>query len=79
MEVLKRAQEEWEIKWDLIDPAQILRTRKIQSPEQYILSFLKSVRQEDVRVSEVTPPKKGPEKENVLQITFKIRFTADAS
>ena len=79
MEVLKRAQEKWGLKWDLIDPAQILRTRKIQSSEQYLFSFLKSVRQEDVLVYEVTPPKKGPEKENALQITLKIRFTADAS
>ena len=76
MEVLKKAREEWGIKWALIDPAEILQSRKIQSAEQYALSFLETLREEDVEVSEVKPAKRGPQKESVLQITLKIRFTA---
>ena len=76
MEVLKKAKEKWGIKWDLIDPAEIVRSQKVQSPQQYVLSFLEALREEDIEISKVTPSKRDPQKESVLQITLKIRFSA---
>lgn len=69
MEVLRDAQQKWGVKWPLIDPSEILRTQKIQSPEQYTFSFLEGVREEDVEVVEV-----GPEGRSVLHVMLKIRF-----
>ncbi len=71
MEVLRDAQEKWGIKWKLIDPAEILRTQKMQSPEQIVFSFLKALREEDVEVARIKP-----EGQSLLSVTFKIRFPA---
>jgi hypothetical protein len=70
MEVLRDAQEKWEgVKWDLIDVSQITKKQKIESSEQYVLSFLQEVREQDVEIAKIRP--KG---ERVLQVLLNIRF-----
>ena len=72
MEVLRDAQEKWQgegLKWDLIDVSQITKKRRIVSPEQFILSFLKEIREEDVKIAKI-----GPKGERVLQVLLNIRF-----
>jgi len=71
MEVLEEAREKWGIKWDLIDPAEILRKKKVGSTEQFVFSFIDAVRKEDVEVSRI-----GPEGTTVLEVRFRIRFPA---
>ena len=71
MEVLRDAQEKWEgVKWDLIDVSQIVKQKKIATPEQYVLSFLQEVRTEDVEIAKI-----GPKGERVLQVLLNIRFS----
>jgi len=70
MEVLRDAQEKWEgVKWDLIDVSQITKKKKFESPEQFVLSFLQEVREEDVEIAKIEP--KGT---HVLQVLLNIRF-----
>ena len=70
MEVLRDAQEKWEgVKWDLIDVSEITKSKKIASPEQYVLSFLQEVREEDVKIAKI-----GPKGERTLQVLLNIRF-----
>lgn len=69
MEVLRDAQEKWGVKWTRVDPSEVLRTRKVRSPEQYVLSFLDALREEDVEVAKI-----GPEGTNALKVTLRIRF-----
>ncbi len=69
MEVLKDVHERWGIQWDLIDFSQIVKKKKIASPEQYVLSFLHEVRTEDVEIAKI-----GPKGERVLQVLLNIRF-----
>jgi hypothetical protein len=69
MEVLRDAQVKWGVKWELVDPSEVLRTREVHSPEQYVLSFLDALREEDVEVAKI-----GPEGKNALKVTLKIRF-----
>jgi hypothetical protein len=71
MEVLKAAQEKWGTKWKLLDPSEIVLSRKADSPEQYVFSFLKDLCARDVEVTKV-----GPKGESALQVTLKIRFPA---
>ena len=71
MEVLRDAQKAWRVRWDLIDPSEVLLTRKANSAEQLVFSFLESLRKENVEVVRI-----GPEGETVLQVTLKIRFSA---
>jgi hypothetical protein len=71
MEVLRDAQEKWGIPWKLVNPSEVLRTRKVRSPEQYVLSFIDALREEDVEVAKV-----GPAGKTDLKVTLKIRFTA---
>jgi hypothetical protein len=59
MEVLNAASQLWAIKWNLIDPSEILRTKKAQSAEQYAFSFLCSLREDDVEITEVRPSRDG--------------------
>lgn len=70
MEVLQKAQERWNVKWEHLDPSEILRTRKLSSAEQLSLP-LNSVRAKDVQVVSVEP-----KKSNILQVTVNIRFSA---
>ena len=70
MEVLRDAQEKWEgVKWDLIDVSQITKKKKIASAEQFVLSFLQEVREEDVQVAKI-----GPKGARVLQVLLNINF-----
>lgn len=72
MEVLRDAQEKWRgIKWDLIDVSQITRKRKVESPEQFVLSFLQEVQEKDVEIVKI-----GPKGSRVLQVLLNIRFPA---
>ena len=71
MEVLRDAQLRWKgVKWDLIDVSEITKKKKIESPEQYVLSFLQEVHEEDVEIVKI-----GPKGERVLQVLINIRFT----
>ena len=74
MEVLKTAQEKWNVRWDLLDPTQVLRTRKAMSAEQLLLPWIRSVREEDVEVVSV-----GTGKDSSLRVILKIRFAASAT
>jgi hypothetical protein len=70
MEVLRDAQSLWkEVKWDLIDVSEITTRKKIASPEQYVLSFLQEVREENVEIARI-----GPKGERTLQVLLNIRF-----
>jgi hypothetical protein len=71
IEVLRDAQHKWGVKWDLIDPSQLLRPRKVSSARQYALSFLETVRAQDVEVAKISPKHNGS-----LQILLQIRFPA---
>ena len=71
MEVLRNAAERWGIKWIHLDPSEVLKTRKVQTAEQYVFAFLKGVREEDVEVVEI-----GPKSESSLQVVLKIHFPA---
>jgi hypothetical protein len=72
MEVLRDAQEKWGaegVKWDLIDVSQITKKRKIESAEQFVLSFLQEIREKDVEIAKI-----GPKGARVLQVLLNIRF-----
>jgi hypothetical protein len=70
MEVLRDAQKKWDgVKWDLIDVSEITVQNKIASPEQYVLSFLKEVREENVEIARI-----GPKGERILQVLLNIHF-----
>jgi hypothetical protein len=70
MEVLRDAQTKWAgVKWELIDVTEITRKKKIESPEQYVLSFLREVHEKDVEIVKI-----GPKGERVLQVLINIRF-----
>jgi hypothetical protein len=67
----KAAQENWKIKWDLLDPSEILRKRNVQSAEQIMLPMIRSVSSKDIEIVLIEP-----KKDNVLQVMLKIRFSA---
>jgi hypothetical protein len=69
VEVLKAAEEKWGVKWELLDLSQMTEKKEVSSPEQYVLSFLREVRNEDVQITKI-----GPKGERVLQVTLNIRF-----
>jgi hypothetical protein len=69
MEVLKAAQEKWGITWELLDPSEILKNRKLTSAKQLPLP-LDCIRPEDVEIIRI-----GPKKSNVLRVTLSIRFS----
>lgn len=72
LEVLRDVQRKWKVTWKLIDPSEILKTKKAQSEQQLVFSFLDALRKENVEITKI-----GPEGEtSVLQVTLKIRFTA---
>lgn len=71
MDVLRAAKEKWGVRWKYLDPSEIIRPSKVKSAEQLVLSFLSAVREEDIRIVEVTPEGKG-----ILQISINIRFPA---
>jgi len=71
MDVLRAAKEKWGVRWKYLDPSEVVRTSKVPSAEQLVLSFLSAVREEDIKIIEVTPEGRG-----ILQISLKIRFPA---
>jgi predicted DNA-binding transcriptional regulator AlpA len=54
-EVLRAAKERWGVEWDLIDVTQIMEKKTVASPEQYVLSFLQEVRNENVQITKIGP------------------------
>ena len=72
MEVLRDAQQQWKgVKWDLIDVSEITKKKKLESPEQYVLSFLQEVHEKDVEIARI-----GPKGDRILQVLINIRFPA---
>lgn len=71
MEVLRRAHKRWAIRWEHIDSSQFISTLSVASPEQFVLPFLDSVQEKDVRVARIRR-----EGKNTLRVAFEIRFTA---
>lgn len=69
IEVLKAAQDEWDVKWELLNPSEILKARKLSSADQLPLP-LDSIRTEDVEIVKI-----GPHKSNILRVTLNIRFS----
>lgn len=70
VEVLKAVEEKWAgVKWKLLDLSQMTERQRVASPEQYVLSFLQEVRNEDVQIKKI-----GPKGERTLQVTLNIRF-----
>lgn len=74
MRVLQAAAEVWHIRWKHFDPSEVLRPRKVETPEQLVFSFLEAMDEEDIEVVEVTP-----EGMSVLQVVLKIRIPAGSS
>ncbi len=72
MEVLRDAQERWKVKWELIDPSEILKSRSVATPEQLLLPFIRSVREQDIEIVEVTAGS-----DSTLRVMLRIRFAAD--
>ena len=70
--VLRRATELWKIKWKHLDPSQIVPPLRSKTPQQYVFSFLKNLREEDIEIVEV-----GPESGGTLQISIRIRFPVE--
>ena len=66
LEVLRRANQKWNIEWKHFDFSQIMQKQAVKSPEQLALRFI-----EDIEVSEARPVAK-----NVLKVALKIRFSA---
>ena len=73
LEVLRRAQEIWKIKWNLVDPTELVsRQKKPVSAEQLLLPLIQSVREEDIEIVEVAAGK-----DSCLRVMLKIRFPAE--
>jgi hypothetical protein len=71
MDVLKEAKERWGVKWTYLDPSEIVRSSKVKSPQQLVLSFLNTISEDDIEIIDVEPTDKS-----TLQISLKIRFPA---
>jgi hypothetical protein len=71
MQVLRNATNEWGIKWQYLDPSEILPRKNVKSPQQFVFAFLQALQEQDIEVVRV-----GPKKHNVLQVTLNIRFSA---
>jgi hypothetical protein len=72
MEVLRDAQDIWKVKWELINPAEILKTRSVATAEQLLLPFIRSVREQDIEIVEVTAGH-----DSTLRVMLRIRFAPD--
>ena len=71
MDVLRAAKEKWGVRWTYLDPSEVIRSSRVKSAEQLVLAFLSAVRQQDIKILEVTPEGRG-----ILQISLEIRFPA---
>ncbi len=74
IEVLRAAHKKWNIKWDLIDTSTLLKATKPITAEQLLLPLIRSVREEDVEVIEVTSGN-----DSSLRVMLKIRFASEES
>lgn len=74
IDVLRAATENWGTKWTYLDPREVIRQKKVKSSEQLVLSFLDSVKEDDIEIVEVASEGKG-----MLQVSLKIRFPAWSS
>ncbi|MGH9602802.1 MAG: hypothetical protein ACRD24_10485, partial [Terriglobales bacterium] len=74
-EILKRAHQKWNSKFDHIDFEAVLPeykgARELPEEKQYVLPFIESVREEDVAIVDVRA--KRP---NSLEVRLKIRFAS---
>jgi hypothetical protein len=71
-EVLKRAHDRLGMKFDYIDfgaSARSLNVAAIEQPRQYVLPFLKSVRENDIEVISTKPVRP-----DTLQLTINVKF-----
>lgn len=71
IDVLRAAKEKWGVRWTYLDPSEVIRPSQVKSAEQLVLAFLSAVRQQDIKILEVTPEGRG-----ILQISLEIRFPA---
>jgi hypothetical protein len=71
MQVLRNASKEWGIKWQYLDPSEILLKDNVRTPKQFVFTFLKALDVQDFKVVRI-----GPKRANVLQVTLNIRFSA---
>jgi hypothetical protein len=70
-ETLHAASKLWNMKWIFIDGSEVLRTKNAQSAEQYAFSFLSSLREDDVEITEIKPSQAG-----ALRLTINISIPA---
>jgi hypothetical protein len=70
IDVLRAATDKWGIKWEYLDPYEILSRKKMKTPEQMVFSFLAAMKEDDIEVIEVSPDG------STLQIVFKIKIPA---
>ena len=68
-EVLWRASKKWGIKWPMLDVSQMMKTQKIDTPEQLALSFIEAVREGDLEIITVESSEEGQ-----LQVKLRIHF-----
>ena len=73
MEVLRDAQVMWDIEWEMIDPAKILKSRSVANAEQLLLPFIRSVREEDIKILEVAPAG-----DSSLRVILRIQFGTES-
>jgi hypothetical protein len=71
LDVLRKASKKWEIKWQYMDLAAIMKRQNVTTPKQLVFGFLNAVQAKDVEVVEVD--RKGS---NLLRVEFRIRFSA---
>lgn len=74
MRVLQAAAEKWHIKWKHIDPSEVLRSKRVETAEQLVFSFLKAISRDDIEILDVTPGGTS-----VLQVVLSIRIPSGAS
>ena len=72
MEVLRDAQKLWGIKWEMIDPAEILKSRGVATAEQLLLPFIRSVKEDDIEIVEVVTGQ-----DSSLRVILKIQFSSE--
>jgi len=71
MDVLRKATQQWGIKWEYFDSGELLRTKKVETVEQLVFAFLDEVKPQDFKVVKV-----GPKAADLLHVTLQIKFSA---
>ena len=70
LDVLRKANAKWGIKWKHIDFSEIMQKQNVRSEKQLGLIFLDAVHEKDIEVVKVRR-----EGTNLLQVALKIRFS----